>query len=173
MYFFFSPLNLPIWLKRYSLQFAVGMDNTPPQTDSLEHMGTMCQTNLHIPHAAVLSLSWSWSCSKTATHSRNPTNPYTLPIWGAVPLLPSLWYSFAFCFSSWLKKKKFTTPWSCLSKVPTPFRSLNLKRCLIWQLEPLNWQFVFPQKYKERQGEKKSEKTQSLVIFMLGIDARK
>lgn len=70
---FFSPLNLPIWLKRYSLQFAVGMDNIPPQMDSLEHMGNTCQTNLHIPHAAVFSLSWSPSCLKTVIHSINPT----------------------------------------------------------------------------------------------------
>lgn len=70
---FFSPLNLSIWLKRYSLQFAVDTDNIPPQMDSLKHTGNTCQTGLRIPHAAVLSLFGSPSCLQTLTSSTDPT----------------------------------------------------------------------------------------------------
>lgn len=91
MSFFFSPLNLPIWLRRYSLQFAVGMDNIPPQMDNLEHMGNMCQTNLHIPHAVVF-FSFLISQLLANCHPFHEPHAYAQPFWGAVPLLSSLWY---------------------------------------------------------------------------------
>lgn len=125
---FFSPLNLPIWLKRYSLQFAVGTDYIPPQMDSLKHMGNTCQTGLRIPHAA-LSLFGSASCLQTLTSSMDPTPT------------PHLSKELYLCYhyhgislpsvSPVIKKEEFTTPRTRLPEVPTPSRSLNLKKCLI------------------------------------------
>lgn len=126
---FFSPLNLPIWLKRYSLQFAVGTDNIPPQMDSLKHMGNTCQTGLRIPHAAVLSLFGFPSCLQTLTSSMGPT---------PTPCLSKELYH---CYhhhgisspsvSPVIRKEEFTTPRTHLLEVSTPFRSLSLKRYLI------------------------------------------
>lgn len=153
--FFFSSLNLPIWLKRYSLQFAVGMDNIPPEMDSLEHMGNMWQANLHIPHAAVFLFLDLEAARKLPP---TPWAPCLHPAFlrgCTIIIITVVLVCLLFLQSIKKKKKKFTTPWICLSKVPAPFRSLNLKRCLIWQLEPLNWQCVFPKNTKKGKGKKK------------------
>lgn len=107
--FFFSPLNLPIWLKRYSLQFAVGMDNTPPQMDSLEHMANMCQTNLHIPHTAVFS---SFLISKLLAnrHPLHEPHAYTLPFLRSCTIITIIVVLVCLLFLQLIKKKKNSSP---------------------------------------------------------------
>lgn len=128
---FFSPLNLPIWLKGYSLLFAIGTDNIPPQMDSLKHMGNTCQTGLHLPHAAVFFSFGSPGCLQTLTSSMHPTPTprpskelcYCSHHHGVS--LPSV--------SPVIRNEGFTTLWTCLPEAYTFSRSLNLKRFLIWQ----------------------------------------
>lgn len=130
---FFPTLNLPIWLKRYSLQVAVGRDNIPPQMDSLKHMGNMCQAGICIPYAAVLSLLISPCCLQTLTPSYRSCRSYSY-------LQPRLSKELCHCYhhhgitlpsvSPVIKKREFATPRIYLPEVPTPSRSLNLKRYL-------------------------------------------
>lgn len=155
---FFSPLNLPIWLKRYSLQFAVGMDNIPPQMDSLEPMGNMCQTNLHIPHAAVFSLSWSPSCWKAVIHSTNPMpTPCLLRSCTIITIIVVL---FCLLFLQSIKKKKKIVH----NPLNTPIKSFHTlyesKFKKMFNLTPGTPELTicFSQKYKEWQGKKKKRK---------------
>lgn len=123
---FFCTLNLPIWLKRYSLQFAVGTDNIPPQMDCLKHVGNVPSRHPHPPCC----------CSFSSRLSKLLANSHPL----LQILQPHLSKELCHCYyhhgitlpsvSPVIKEREFATPRTYLPEVPTHSRSLNLKRYL-------------------------------------------
>lgn len=143
---FFPTLNLPIWLKRYSLQVAVGRDNIPPQMDSLKHMGNMPSRHLH-PLCCYSSPCCSplHAACKLSLPPTDPIDPTTMPHLSKE--LCHCYYHHGITLPSVspvIKKREFATPRIYLPEVPTPSRSLNLKRYLNWQLQPLIYRSVSP-----------------------------